>query len=77
MEPQPICQLTVTVFDDNTLEDSFKFNGTTEDLANIFLTLAQSEPEYKAALIAACHSLMIEEGFTLEEFVNDAISKMN
>lgn len=77
MGPQPICQLTVTVFDDNTLEDSLKFNGTAEDLANIFLTLAKSEPEYRGALIAACHSLMEEEGFTLEQFVSDAISKMN
>ena len=73
----PICKLTVTVFDDDTLEDSFKFNGTAEDLANIFFTLAISEPEYEGALIAACHSLMVQRGVSLEQFVSDAISKMN
>lgn len=74
-QPRAIAYLKVTVYDDNSLVDDF--NGTAEDIANIFLTLGKSEPQYRAGLIAACHTLMIEEGFTLEEFVDNAISKMN
>lgn len=75
LEPRAIAYLNVVVYDDNSLVDDFK--GTAEDIANIFLTLSRGQLEYRAGLIAACHTLMIEEGFTLEEFVENAISKMN
>jgi hypothetical protein len=74
-QPRAIAYLKVIVYDDNSLVDDF--NGTAEDIANIFLTLGKSELQYRAALIAACHTLLIKEGLTLEEFVGNAISKMN
>ena len=70
-----IAQLIVKVYDDETME--VDFIGDASHIFDIFITLGRHDPEYQSGLAVACYTLMEEKGITLEQFVNDAVSKMN
>lgn len=70
-----LAQLIVKVYDDETMDVDFV--GDTSFIFDILITLGRNDPEYLAGLSVACYTLMEEKGITLEQFVHDAVSKMN